>query len=87
MTSGWINLLQEQPLIRRVWAMPNKWTFLIPAVSELLDRYKEGRIWADPFSGQSTWADQRNDLNPENTLAHSHATALEFLRGIDTGAV
>lgn len=67
--------------------MPNKWTFLVPPIADLLDRYKEGRVWADPFSGQSIWADHRNDLNPENTNAHSHRTALEFLQGIETGAV
>ena len=51
----------------RVWAMPNKWTFMVPPIMDLLVRYaKDGKNWADPFAGKSTFAEWRNDLNPNN---------------------
>lgn len=54
-------------LISRTWAMPNKWTFKIPPIMELLRRYaSDGKGWADPFAGQSNFAEFRNDLNPAN---------------------
>ena len=54
-------------LISRTWAMPNKWTFKIPPIMDLLRRYAgDGKGWADPFAGQSEFAEFRNDLNPAN---------------------
>ena len=54
-------------LITREWAMPNKWTFSIPNIRALLVKYaKNGMGWADPFAGQSKFAEFRNDLNPAN---------------------
>lgn len=46
--------------------MPNKWTFRIPAISALIDRYvpEDGKGWAEPFAGRSTRTEWRNDLNP-----------------------
>ena len=61
----------------RVWSMPNKWTFEIQPISELLDSEIEG-FTVDPFSGHSCIADMRNDLNP-NTHAHCHMEASQFL--------
>jgi len=65
-------------LINRVWAMPNKWTFKIKPIRELLERYNVGKNWADPFCGMSTLAEFRNDLNLENTNALYHLESLEF---------
>lgn len=51
--------------INRVWAMPNKWTFKIPYVMGLVQKYANGgKGWADPFAGVSQYAEFRNDLNP-----------------------
>jgi len=65
--------------MNRVWAMPNKWTFRIKPIADLLARYVgDGKGWADPFAGQSTLAEYRNDLNP--ALAQpSCREASEFL--------
>lgn len=52
--------------INRVWAMPNKWTFQIKPIAELLERYNVGAGWADPCAGISLLAEHRNDLNPKN---------------------
>lgn len=69
-------------LINRVWAMPNKWTFQIPPIVELVTRYVgDGKGWFDPFAGMSSLAEFTNDLNPE-TPALSHLDALDFCRSL-----
>ena len=66
-------------MITRTWAMPNKWTFKIPPIMELVKRYaSNGTGWADPFAGQSDFAEFRNDLNPGNKQP-SQTEAAEFM--------
>lgn len=38
--------------IRRIWAMPDRWTFRISPIRELIGRYIAigGRGWIDPFA-------------------------------------
>ena len=64
--------------INRIWSMPNKWTFKIPPITDLIKRYvKTGVGWIDPFAGMNSPAEFTNDLNPEMpTIYHLHA--LEF---------
>ena len=70
--------------IERIWAMPNKWTFTIKPIKELLaEEVKKGEWWADPFCGLHSPANQTNDLNP-GVLAHYHFDALSYLRGMLT---
>jgi hypothetical protein len=65
--------------INRVWAMPNKWTFQIKPIKELLDRYVgDGKGWFDPFAGMTSPAEIKNDLNPESK-AEYHLEALDFV--------
>ena len=66
-------------LISRVWAMPNKWTFTIKPIKQLLSRYSIGKEWIDPFAGENSPADITNDLNPERPAKY-HLDALEFLQ-------
>lgn len=47
------------------WAMPNKWTFKIKPISELLERYGVGYSWVDPFAGVSSPAALTNDHRDE----------------------
>ena len=70
--------------IERVWAMPNRWTFKIKPIAELLE--EEMLVepmfgWIDPFCGLYSPAshDCRNDLNPDMP-ADNHMDALEFLK-------
>lgn len=67
--------------ITRKWCMPNKWTFQMKPVKELLQRYviNNGDRWADPFCGQSAYAEYRNDLDPNNGFAQSNKMAVDFL--------
>ncbi len=58
--------LPDKPIINRFWAMPNKWTFQIKPIAELLTRYVgDGKGWIDPFAGMYSPAEITNDLNPE----------------------
>lgn len=64
----------------RIWAMPNKWTFQIPPIRELVFKYiGDGKGWVDPFAGENSPAELTNDLNPERP-ATFHLHALEFLK-------
>ena len=70
-------------IINRIWAMPNKWTFRIPPIEEIVTRYADfGVGWADPFAGKSEFAEFRNDLNSENGQP-SQREALDFMRQFD----
>lgn len=65
--------------INRVWAMPNKWTFTIKPIKELLDRYvkNNGQGWVDPFAGDNSPAEWTNDIHPDRK-AVSHLDAEKF---------
>jgi hypothetical protein len=70
-------------IIKRVWAMPNKWTFQIAPIAELLARYVgDGKGWIDPFAGMNSPAEITNDLNPEMPTIY-HLDALDFLKLLD----
>lgn len=66
--------------IERKWAMPNKWTFIIPPISKLLKEEAYGII-ADPFSGKNSPAQEQNDINKECGNDNSeHKDALTWLK-------
>jgi len=74
-------------LIKRVWAMPNKWTFKIKPIAELVEKYVRlshpkgkftGRRWIDPFCGKCEIAEFRNDLNPDS-VANYNLDAYDFV--------
>jgi hypothetical protein len=62
------------------YCMPNKWTFQMKPVRELLEVESKGRI-IDGSCGQSDFADIRNDLNAD-TKAHCHLDITEFFKRI-----
>lgn len=68
--------------INRIWAMPNKWTFTIKPIEELLSRYVgDGIGWADPFSGETSPAEFTNDIDP-NRKAKFHLDAIDFSKQV-----
>jgi len=71
--------------ISRVWAMPNKWTFTIKPIKELLSEEVCDGIWCDPFAGKHSPAQVTNDLNPDMPTTH-HMEALDFLKSMDTNS-
>jgi len=67
-------------IINRIWAMPNKWTFTIKPIKELLNRYvKNGIGWIDPFAGNHSPAEITNDLNLNRPTKY-HLDALDFCK-------
>ena len=71
--------------IERKWAMPNKWTFTIKPIAELLKDEMTGDsfTWADPFAGENSPAKITNDLR-ENMPTSCHMDALLFLKTLGT---
>lgn len=81
--SDLMQLLGKQPKMTRQWAMPNKWTFTIEPIRKLLCKYVgDGKGWIDPFAGENSPAEIRNDLNPDRP-AEYHLKAKEFADIID----
>lgn len=59
--------------------MPNKWTFTIKPIADLLKEEVTEGLWCDPFAGENSPADITNDINQERPATH-HLDALEFLK-------
>ena len=64
--------------IERKWAMPSFATFTIKPIAELLERYKVGEDWIDPFAGWNSPAEVTNDHNPKAPTKY-HLEAREFV--------
>jgi len=69
-------------IINRVWAMPNKWTFKIKPIKKLLEKYKVGKGWIDPFAGMYSPAEIRND-HLDKCNSEYHMDAVDFVRQLD----
>ena len=70
-------------IINRVWAMPNKFTFQIKPIGNLLSRYVlDGKGWIDPFAGESSPAEITNDINPERRAKY-HLHAIDFCKHLN----
>ena len=61
--------------------MPDKWTFNIKPIKQLLSEEIDlNAMWIDPYCGiNGKWGMVTNDLNP-NHQATFHLDALEFLK-------
>ena len=68
----------QEYLIKRIWAMPNKWTFTIKPIKELLNKHIRGE-GIDPFAGYNSPATFQNDLDI-NSPAVNHEDALFYLK-------
>lgn len=66
-------------VITRIWAMPNKWTFTIPPIKQLLQEEIVGSFWVDPFAGENgvLYAKYTNDIEKDGI------DALTFLKGFE----
>ena len=66
--------------IERIWAMPNKWTFKIKPIAKLLKEEVDivNCIWIDPFAGENSPAQWKNDINNSMNITHN-MDALDFL--------
>lgn len=67
-------------IINRIFCMPNKWTFVMKPLKNLIDFYaNDGNNWIDPFAGKYSPAEITNDLNPERNTKY-HLSAEIFLK-------
>lgn len=72
--------------IERIWAMPNKNTFEIKPIHDLIvDEITDG-IWIDPFANRNKLASITNDLSTEFDTDY-HLDALDFLKMFDADSV
>ena len=76
----------ETKIIRK-WAMPNKNTFSIKPIKELIHRYLIGK-WIDPFANDSIFKNEliTNDINPEYKTDYN-LDALEFLKQFNNNSI
>ena len=66
--------------------MPNKWTFTIKPIKELLKEEITDGLWIDPFAGEHSPAEITNDLNPDRPTTY-HMNALDFLKTFEDSSV
>lgn len=69
-------------IINRVWAMPNKNTFDIKPIKELISKYYHKNS-IDPFANKNKIATYTNDINPEFKCT-TNLDAIDFLQLFDT---
>jgi len=80
-----LQLCDKQMKISRIWAMPNKNTFSILPISNLIRRYNhENSI--DPFANTNKLATVTNDLDPQYDTDY-HLDALDFLKSFPDNSV
>lgn len=74
--------------IERAWAMPNKNTFSIKPINQLLIEEVDNKsnLWIDPFANTNKWGNITNDLNPEYDTDY-HLDALDFLKQFEDESV
>ncbi len=73
--------------IERVWAMPNKNTFKIKPIEQLIAETVDlSLLWIDPFANRNKIASITNDLNTEYDTDY-HLDALDFLKMFDNDSV
>lgn len=58
--------------------MPNKWTFKVKPIAELLNRYDVGKDWIDPFAGMYSPAEITNDADVGRNALYQY-DGFEFL--------
>ena len=75
-------------VIERTWAMPNKNTFSIKPIKQLLIEEVDNKsnLWIDPFANTNKWGNITNDLNPEYDTDY-HLDALDFLKQFENESV
>ena len=66
-------------IIERKWAMPNKNTFDIKPIYDLIKEEIDDGMWIDPFANKNKIAKITNDLNKSFDTDY-HLDALDFLK-------
>lgn len=73
--------------IERIWSMPNKNTFeIIPIKNLITEEVDLSKKWIDPFANKNKYANITNDLNKEYDTDY-HLDALDFLKLFENESV
>jgi hypothetical protein len=72
--------------IERKWAMPNKNTFDIKPIRELIEQEITEGLWIDPFANKSKLATITNDIDSSYDTDY-HMDALDFLKMFEDNSV
>lgn len=76
--------------ISRVWSMPNKNTFDIKPINEIINKYKptqaRGGIIIDPFANKNKIANITNDLDEQYDTDY-HLDAIDFLKLFEDSSI
>ena len=72
-------------ILSRQWVMPSIWTFSMPPVKILFEKYSVGIGWADPFAGENSPAEYTNDIEDRGNKCQMDA--LEFLACLSDNSV
>ena len=78
--------INNEILMERVWAMPNKNTFEIKPIKALIEEELTDGLWIDPFANRNKLATVTNDLNTEYDTDY-HMDALEFMKMFEDNSV
>jgi len=73
-------------IIERKWAMPNKNTFSIKPIKELIQEELVDGLIIDPFANASKIATITNDIDPQFDTDH-HLDAIDFLKTFGDSSV
>lgn len=73
-------------IINRAWAMPNKNTFTIKPIRELIDKYTDVLVSVDPFANENRIAKLCNDIDPQYKTQYC-MDALDFLKSLTSDSV
>lgn len=74
-------------IINRSWAMPNKNTFSIKPIKELIDKHNNQNFTScDPFANSNRIATLCNDLDPQYETEYC-LDALDFLKQIESNSM
>jgi hypothetical protein len=71
--------LNSNIVIERIWAMPNKHTFEIKPIGDLIREELTDGTWIDPFANRNKLATITNDLSLEYDTDY-HMDALDFMK-------
>lgn len=80
------NPVNQNVRIERIWSMPNKNTFEVKPIHDLIVEEMTEGIWIDPFANRNKLATITNDLSEEFDTDY-HLDALDFMKMFDNNSV
>ena len=79
-------LINQNVRIERIWSMPNKNTFEVKPIHDLIVEEMTDGTWIDPFANRNKLATITNDLSEEFDTDY-HLDALDFMKLFENASV